>query len=190
MFSFIFKHSIISKIIVPAIVGTMLLYSCKTDIERIQELAEREKQPSVIAKNIEIVYTENGIVKVKIFATESLYFQFAEEPYNEFPQGIIVTNYTDSLTIDSKLTSNYAIYYEKKKLWNARYDVVAVNSRGQVLNTEQLFWDEEGKRIYSNDMVKITSENDVVFGQGFESDERFDNWVIRKISAEIYVDEK
>lgn len=190
MFSSIFKHRIFSKIIVPTIVGTMLLYSCKTDIERIQELADREKQPSVIAKNIEIVYTENGIVKVKITAPESLYFQFAEEPYNEFPQGIMVTNYTDSLTIDSKLTSNYAIYYEKKKLWNARYNVVAVNSRGQVLNTEQLFWDEASKRIYSNDMVKITSANDVVFGQGFESDERFDDWVIRKISAEIYVDEK
>jgi LPS export ABC transporter protein LptC len=190
MRSYTSVYKVFIKIIVPALAGTMLLYSCKTDIERVQELAEREKVPSVAAKNIEIVYTENGKIKVKISAPESLYYQFAEEPYNEFPLGIVVINYTDSLTIDSQLTANYAIYYEKKKLWNARYNVVAVNSKGHVLKTEQLFWDEAAKRIYSNDMVKITTAEDEIFGEGFESDENFDNWVVRKITATFYFDEE
>ena len=155
----------------------------------INALTEREQVPSVVAKNIEINYTENGRLKVQVLAPESHYFQFAEEPYNEFPLGIEVNNFTDSLTIDSKLTSNYAIYYEKKKLWNARYDVVARNSKGEVLNTEQLFWDEEAKRIYSYDMVKITSGDDVLFGEGFESDENFNDWVIKKPTGTMYVEE-
>lgn len=179
----------IIKFIVPAIAGTMLLFSCKTDIEMINALTEREQVPAMVAKNTETIYTENGIIKYKVIAPESYYYQYAEEPYNEFPLGITVYTYTDSLTIDSKLTANYAIFYEQKKLWNARYNVVAVNSKGEVLNTEQLFWDQENKRIYSNDMVKVTSVDGIIFGEGFESDENFDAWVIKKTSGEIYVSE-
>jgi LPS export ABC transporter protein LptC len=177
------------KLIVPTFVGTMLLFSCKTDIEMINALTERDQVPSVVAKAIEINYTEQGKIKVSVIAPESHYFQFAEEPYNEFPKGIEVYNFTDSLTIDSKLTANYAIYYEQKKLWNARYNVVAINSKGEILNTEQLFWDEQAKRIYSEDMVKITSGDDVLFGEGFESDENFNDWVIKKPKGTLYVDE-
>lgn len=183
--------NLITKIsrIVLILMGTILLVTCKTDIEMINLLTEREQVTSVVAKNIEILYTENGKPKVRIIAPETKYFQFAEEPYNEFPKGIIVYKYNDSLKIESMLTANYAIYFENKKLWNAKYDVVAQNSKGQILNTEQLFWDEKEKRIYSDDMVKITSEDDIIFGEGFDSDENFDDLEIRKISGKIYLDE-
>jgi LPS export ABC transporter protein LptC len=177
------------KYIVPAFAGTILFFSCKTDIETINLLAEHDKIPSVIAKNIEILYTEHGVLRVKILAPESRYYQFEQEPYNEFPQGILVYNYNDSLVLQSQISSNYAIYYEEKKLWIARYNVEATNSKGEVLNTEQLYWDEQNKRIYSDDNVKITTADGVIFGEGFESDENFDNWVIRKTSGIIYVDE-
>ncbi|MDD2197011.1 MAG: LPS export ABC transporter periplasmic protein LptC [Bacteroidales bacterium] len=170
--------------------GTLLFCSCKTNLEKVQELTEWENVPGVIAYNFEILYTENGKTKVKVLAPESRYYQFAKEPYNEFPQGITVYNYNDSLEIMSTLTANYAIFYDEKKLWNARYDVVAMNAKGQVLNTEQLFWDQNTKRIYSHDMVKITDGDDVLFGEGMESDETFDDWEILKPSGNMYVKEE
>ncbi len=39
-------------------------------------------------------------------------------------------------------------------------------------------------------MVKITSEDDIIFGEGFDSDENFDNWVIRKITGTLFLDEE
>lgn len=167
----------------------MLLSSCKTDLETVKALTDQESTPGVTAKNSEIIYTEEGMMKVKVLAPVTYSYQFAEEPYTDFPEGITVFNFGDSLNIVSQLTANYAIYYEKKKLWNARYNVVAMNSKGEILNTEQLFWDEEKKIIYSNDMVKITTEDGVTFGQGFESDEMFDDWVILKPTGTYYVNE-
>jgi hypothetical protein len=38
-------------------------------------------------------------------------------------------------------------------------------------------------------MVKITSGDDVIFGEGFDSDESFNDWVIRKISGTFYFEE-
>lgn len=176
-------------VLVPTIVGTILLLSCKTDIEMVNALTEREHVPSLVAKNIEILYTENGKPRIRVLAPQTEYFQFGEEPYNEFPQGITVYNYDDSMNIESTITANYAIFYEAKELWNAKYNVVAKNKKGQILNTEQLFWDQKGKKIYSDDMVKITSVDDVIFGEGFDSDENFDILVIRKISGKFYFDE-
>jgi LPS export ABC transporter protein LptC len=169
------------------IAGAILLFSCKTDMEMVNAFADQERVPSVTAQNIEIVYTEVGQIKLKIIAPKTQYYQFAEEPYTEFPLGITVYTFNDSLGIETQLTAKFAVYYEKKKLWNARHNVVAMNRKGEILNTEQLFWDEEKKTIYSNDMVKITTTDGVIFGEGFDSDENFDNWVIKKTSGIIYV---
>ncbi len=175
--------------IVPAIVGTMLLLSCETDIEMINAMEEHDEVTSVVAKNIEILYTENGNVKLKVLAPETKLYQFEEEPYNEFPQGITVYTYTDSLEINSQLTAKYAVYFEEKQLWKAQYDVEAQNDKGEILNTELLYWDEKNKKIYSDDMVKFTTADGIIFGEGFESDENFDNWLIKKSSGTIYVDD-
>ena len=175
--------------IVPTLVGAILLSSCKTDIQIVNALTEREQVPSLVYENIEILYTENGKIRIRVLAPESMYYQYAEEPYNEFPKGITVYNYDDSLNIESTITANYAIFYEKEELWNARYDVVAQNNKGQILNTEQLFWNQKTKKIYSNDMVKLTSDDDVIFGEGMDSDEDFNDWVVRKPSGKIYLEE-
>jgi LPS export ABC transporter protein LptC len=180
---------VMKKIIVPALAGTILLFSCKTDLEMVDAFADKERIPSITAKNIEIVYTELGQTKLHVIAPETQHYKFAEEPYTEFPKGITVYTFNDSLEVESQLTANFAIYYDEKKLWNAKYNVVAMNKKGEILNTEQLFWDETKKTIYSNDMVKITTGDGVIFGEGFDSDENFDNWVIKKTSGTIYVDD-
>ena len=179
----------IKKLIVPTLVGTILLTSCKTDIEIVNALTDREQVPSMVGENIEIIYTENGNVKIRVSAPETMYFEYTEEPYNEFPKGITVYNYDDSMNIESSITANYAIFYKDKELWDARYDVVAQNNKGQILNTERLFWDQKTKKIYSNDMVKLTSGDDVIFGEGMDSDEDFNDWVVRKPSGKIFLQE-
>jgi len=72
----------------------------------------------------------------------------------------------------------------------ARNNVVAMNKKGDILNTEELFWDEAKKEIYSIDNVKVTTADWVIFGKGFVSDERFVNWRIKKMSGSFYVDEE
>lgn len=175
--------------IVLAIAGTLLIVSCKNDLETIKSLTDEENAATLSAKNSEILYTEQGKLKVKVLAPTTNSYPNAEEPYTEFPDGITVFNFNDSLAVESQITANYAIYYEEKELWNARYNVVAMNKKGEILNTEQLFWDEKKKTIYSHDMVKITTEDGVTFGEGFESDEMFTDWFILKPTGSYYLNE-
>ena len=77
----------------------------------------------------------------------------------------------------------------RNKLWVARNNVVAMNKKGDILNTEELFGTRL-KEIYSNDNVKVTTADGVIFGKGFVSDERFVNWRIKNMTGSFYVDEE
>lgn len=167
-----------------------LLGSCTANIEQINALNDKHDTATIIAKNSEVIYTEYGRIKLKILAPESKVYQNTQEPYNEFPKGITVYTFNDSMVIESELTAKYAINYDYKGLWEASNNVVAKNSKGETLNTEHLFWDQKKKTIYSDDMVKITTTDGVQYGEGFLSDESFNNWEIKKPIGYYNLNEK
>lgn len=102
-----------------------------------------------------------------------------DKEFDEFPQGIVVRAYDSTGTSTTMIRAKYALYLRRKKLWDARHKVVAVNEQGDSIQTERMFWDEERKLIYSDENVRIRTADALLFGKGFESDERFNNWEIR-----------
>jgi hypothetical protein len=69
--------------------------------------------------------------------------------------------------------------------------VIAINEKNEILETELLYWDQDKGSVYTDRFVRITSEDQIVMGTGFESDQRFVNWKIRNVSASFYLkDEK
>ena len=158
-------------------------------MEDIIEAIDYESHPSQFAKNIEIVRTDSGRIAVKIFAPILERFSNKEEPYNEFVQGINVITYSKYPTISSSLTCNYAKQEVNKELWEARDNVVAVNSDGDTIKTEQMFWNLKTEKIYSDKHVNIRSGNEIIYGTGFTAQQDFSNWKITNIKGEIYLDE-
>ena len=183
-----YVHVVKTTIILPtALVLASMLFSCTTNLDMSDALDDKENKATITAKNSDILYTEGGIVKLKVIAPLTKYYQNSEQPYTEFPEGITVYNYSDSMVIESELTAKYAIYYEKKGLWSASNNVIAKNSAGETLNTEHLFWDQVKKTIYTDDMVRITTADGIQYGQGFVSDESFKNWELKKPNSIYYI---
>ncbi len=90
--------------------------------------------------------------------------------------------------VDVTLTANYAIYYENRKLWEAKGDVVVKKSDGKELYTEQLFWNAITKKIYSNVDSKIVQPDGEFFVSSFESDEEFRYWSSREMDGRMEVE--
>ena len=53
-----------------------------------------------------------------------------------------------------------------------------MSRKNEILNTEHLIWDQSKKTIFSNVAVKITTNDEVIYGDGFESDETFNKYEI------------
>ncbi|OQA01449.1 MAG: Lipopolysaccharide-assembly, LptC-related [Bacteroidetes bacterium ADurb.Bin408] len=165
-----------------------LLFSCENNIETINTLTAKDNSPFEISKNIKLIYSENSKILVQL-KTPLLERYLGERPYMEMPKGVEVFFYDSLMHVTSHLKANYAISYENEKITEARNNVIVVNEKHEQLNTECLFWDEKKAIIYSDVFVKITTPDEVLFGEGFESDERFDKWIIRKPKGSFTIKE-
>jgi LPS export ABC transporter protein LptC len=101
-----------------------------------------------------------------------------ENPYVEFPKGVNVLFYDDSLNVISTLKAEYGIRYEKGGRMEAKRNVEVVNVKNEKLNTEHLIWDENKDSIFTNAFVKITTSDYVMWGDGLKSNSDFTRYKI------------
>lgn len=170
----------------------LLVMGCENDIERVNLLTDDDSIPKLQGTNIKVIYSDSARVKVQMLAPSYRQFPDVERPYMEFPDGLEVFFYDDSLRIESEISADYVIYYTDELLWHATGDVVARKlGNGDALNTEELFWDEEKEKIYSNSYTRIQNEDGIFYGkQGFESDQNLDNWQLKGTSGTVNVQDE
>lgn len=165
----------------------ILLASCENDLEVINSFSNDGDVAMQTMSDADIVVTDSGMVQVTIKAPLILNFPQSSEPHLEFPEGLHTIFYDKEGMPETELTAKYGIYFSQTALWEARDSVEVINREGEILNTEQLFWDEKKKLIYSNTFVKVTRPDEIIIGEGFESNENFTRWKIKKIQGTIYL---
>ncbi|OFX84964.1 MAG: LPS export ABC transporter periplasmic protein LptC [Bacteroidetes bacterium GWF2_33_16] len=183
----------ILNIIIPVFAGIIIFFSsCEQNtIEKINTITANLNVPSQSLINSEIIYSESAKIVVVIKSPEINRYLTIENPYSEFPKGIFVQFFDSTQTPTSYIKSNYANFDEKTKIWIAEHDVEAVNSEGDTLNTEYLIWNQTTKRITSDRYVRITNEEGIIQGKGFEANQDMTNWKIKQTTGTILVsDEK
>lgn len=168
-----------------------LIVSCENDIQKIQSLAELD-MPDLSGENAEIIYTDSSRLQLKLATPSLKQYSKAARPYIEFPEGIYVEFYDDSTHIETIISANHAFYFTQEKFWEAKGNVVVNNLvKGEKLNSEELFWNETEKIIYSNSYSRIETIDGTFYGQnGFESNERFSRWKLKGSKGTVNFKEK
>jgi LPS export ABC transporter protein LptC len=161
------------------LLGVAMFFSCKTDLDTIETITRKDESPIESATGVKLVYSSYANVRMILEAPRMDRYEYDEE-YLEMPEGIHVVFYDSLMNATSTLSAKYAISYENKEVFEARNDVVVVNEMNEKLNTEHLIWDRQKGIIYSEKFVKITTDEEVLYGEGFESDERFTQWEIKR----------
>jgi hypothetical protein len=67
----------------------------------------------------------------------------------------------------------------------AKGNVVIINEKGEKLNTEHIVWDQKKETINSDVFVKITTNTEILMGDGLESNQSFTKYKILKIRGII-----
>jgi LPS export ABC transporter protein LptC len=159
--------------------------ACTSDEVKDKVMNERINLPLETGKNIYITYTDSGLTKAKLFAP--LLERYATDERNEtlMSKGITAYFYNKTGQVESFLKSKYAVRYEREKKMIARNDVVLVSRKGDTLNTEELVWDEARQMIHSDKFVRITTKDEIIMGDGFESNTEFTEYKIFSIRGVI-----
>lgn len=168
----------------------ILFLSCNKKIDTIRK-SDIASLPSETVKDFTTTFTDSA--RTQLVMTSPLMERYTnrKDPYSEFRYGIDVVFYDGHPEPVGSLTAKYARFDENKNLWEMKDSVIAINEKNEILETELLYWDQDKGSVYTDRFVRITSEDQIVMGTGFESDQRFVNWKIRNVSASFYLkDEK
>jgi LPS export ABC transporter protein LptC len=167
--------------------GMAMLFSCKPDLKTIENLTRVDEGPVESTENIEIIYSEGAHIRM-IMTAPRMDRYLGEKNYMEMPLGLHVQFFDTLMNVTSSMSANYAIRYDEDERIEAKNDVVVVNELNERLNTEHLVWDQEKETIFSDKFVKITTADEVLYGDGFESDERFNQWTILQPRGTFTID--
>jgi LPS export ABC transporter protein LptC len=162
---------------------SIIVLSCESKIPVIPK-SDLLTLPTTSAKDFRMTLIDSG--RIQLILTSPLLEKFdkTDPPYAEFPNGIKVDVYNGKDRPEGKVTAKYA-KCTNNNLWELRDSVVIVNEKNEKLETELLFWNQEKDRIYTDRFVKITNEDIISQGIGFESDTHLSKRKIFKVTADI-----
>lgn len=162
----------------------LIFFSCKNDIIEVNKVTVTTNGPSQTSKDVEVIYSDSGKMMTKLIAPEVEHY-VRDTSYFIFPKGIHVLFYDDKAKVKTELTAKYGIRYETLGRMEARNDVVLVNLKGEKLNTEHLIWDEQKQLIHTEAFVKITTLDEIIYGDGLESNQDFSKYKIKNIKGTL-----
>jgi LPS export ABC transporter protein LptC len=149
---------------------------------------EEEKQlPVEAGKYVEIMYSDSAQVRAKLTAPV-LNRYTGKKNFMELPNGLNVIFYDDKKNEQTKLTADYGIGFDNGngiEHMEARRNVVVINQKGDKLNTEHLIWNAITRKIFTTQFVKITTKDEVIWGDGMTADQDFSNYEITNVKGSI-----
>jgi LPS export ABC transporter protein LptC len=182
-----------SKSMTTMFIVVMLFLSFACNRPTKPEIVQIESDPSLIptlhATDITTVISDSGITRYRISAPQWDIYDKVPEPYWEFPYGIHLERFDMNVHVDANIHSKYARFFVNKKLWELKNDVKATNLKGELFETEQLFWDQNSQKIYSDSLIKVTQATQIINAIGFESDQSMNYYVFRNVKGIFPVDE-
>ena len=187
------RHIIRSITIAPTIVMLCFVYSCSTksnDKQTVDAVTDRSAMPVIDASIVNTVISDSGITRYRIKAPRWQIYDKADPPYWEFVDGIVLEKFDEALNVDASIESDYAVYNDREKIWRLDGNVRAINLRGEVFETPQLYWNQNTERIYSDSAIDISRSNSIIRGVGFDSNQMMTQYTIRKPTGVFPINEK
>lgn len=121
------------------------------------------------ARNVEAFFSQNGTLKAKLRAPLMLRAR-EDTVYTEFPNTLHVDFYDTTAKRESWLDARYGNYFENLNKVLLRDSVVVINTKGDTLKTQELWWDQNAKKFYTDKPVAYTSALRNIFGsEGMEA---------------------
>jgi LPS export ABC transporter protein LptC len=158
------------------IITSIFLTACFKD--RDSNVVVNYDGPFMELSNIETIFTDSSILRVKLKAPKQ---QEEQNGDRKFPKGVYVEFYDEEGEMSATLKANSGEYKKDRNLYTVRGNVIIENKvEKKKLNTEELFWNPQTKKINTNKFVRIETPEEIITGEGLEATQDFSDYTILK----------
>jgi LPS export ABC transporter protein LptC len=139
-------------------------------------------------ENVTMLYAEKDMLKMKLIGKRVLEFENGDR---EFPDGLFIEFYNDQGNLTSTLTANHAYFFKREYQWRGRGHVEVKNLETlEQLNTEELYWKPDTKRIFTDKFVTIKTATDVIYGTDLDAAQDMSQYTLRNTKGSFETTEE
>lgn len=155
----------------------LCISSCREDIDA--AALQVYEGPMRTGINIHVVHSDSAKVRTEIRAAKQMEFLNGDM---EFPEGILIEFFEKDGSKGTTLQADRGYFIKEKNIYKGEGNVRVDNEiEDQHLQSEELFWDPNKKRIYTETFVTIRDKETLFNGTGMEADESFTNYTLKKL---------
>jgi len=165
-----------------------MFFSCNNGFKQVQKLGISENEPLGIDYNINVKYTDSGRVSANLISTKMLDYSNRDFPYHQFTDGVTLYIY-DKDNKKSTVVAENAFVYANTDLIDMQDNVVITTHDNQVLKTDQLFYNQKKEWLSTNKPVSFKTEQDIINGNGFDSNSEFTNAQVLEVTGIITLED-
>ncbi len=157
----------------------LTVISCSEEHEHIAPAVhDRDSVPVMVSYGVNTLISDSGIIKYRI-VTERWEVNDKKKPSRwVFDKGILLTQFDQTLHIQSYIQCDTAFYFDKQRLWELHGRVRILTKQGVNFRSEQLFWDENKHEIWSRRYSYLKTPERQLEGKYFKSDEKMTKYVV------------
>ncbi|WP_298535951.1 LPS export ABC transporter periplasmic protein LptC [uncultured Algibacter sp.] len=170
------------------VVAVTMFFSCNDSFKQVQKIGISENEPIGVDYELNLKYTDSGRVTANLLSTKALDYTNRDFPFREFVDGVTLYVY-DKENKKSTVLADYAIVYTKNNLIDLQNNVVITTSDGSVLKTDQLYYDQKKEWLYTNYPVSFQTKQDIINGNGFDSNSKFTNAEVLEVTGIITLED-
>ncbi|MDR1406577.1 MAG: LPS export ABC transporter periplasmic protein LptC [Tannerella sp.] len=173
------------------VVPLFFLASCHFDRKEFVNIVfDPEIHYTMKAIDVSKLVSDSGVVKYRAEAQEWFVFDKANEPYWYFPEKVHIEKFDTLFRIEASFDADTAYYYTRQKLWKFIGNVDVRSVADERFETSLMYWDQDTEKVYSDQFIRITKNDFVNTGIGFESNQTLTSYKIFNSGAIIPVREE
>ena len=165
-----------------------MFFCCETNFKEVQQIGISQNEPIGIAEDINLKYTDSGKIQAHLISKKMYDYSNLDFPYSEFTDGLTLYLFNEE-NQKSTIVSDYAIVYDKTNLIDLQGNVVVTTHEEKKLNAEQLYFDQENEWLFTNKPIKFADKEQIINGNGFDSNMDFTKSRVLEITGIVYLDE-
>lgn len=170
------------------LVACTVLSACKeNDMAKVKAMFNENEIDVETADSITFTYKE-GAYKRAIVTGKTIKRYVKTQNKLIFPDGLLVKFY-DQLKLISVMKADYAENNDAEQIINVSGNVYIENSKYEILETQELTWNMNTRKVYTDKAIKIKTVDNIIYGIGIVADEDFANYTIRRVTGIVSVDQ-
>ena len=141
-------------------------------------ILDRDSVPVMTTMGVNTLISDSGVMKYRIITEEWKINQNLHTPRWIFEKAIFLEQFDEKFKPQTYIQADTAYYYAEKRLWELRGRVHVKTSDGLVYDSEQLYWDERMKQLYSNTFSRLVTPERSLQGSYFWSNETMTKYYV------------